>query len=172
VTLNSNYFHSSILFCLFILLLSPNISRARKPAVEDFVGIEYANPTPGPQGTEALFDFSQGVEKNKKNNSNQIGLRKKSVEPSNVVKLPLPVSSGEAKNSAHLLSEQGKSLSPWFIVAFIFAMPSFIWGFMQHKLEVKKQERTLVLISSLKSQKAALENKNPKTEDQKFDKAS
>ncbi len=46
-----------LIICMSLLLIS-SASMARKPAVEDFVGIEYEEvvPATGP-GTEALFNF-------------------------------------------------------------------------------------------------------------------
>jgi hypothetical protein len=56
-----------MLFRLFILsiLIFSNVtpSEARKPAVEDFVGIEVEPSTFIPEGNEALFDLEQDIHK-------------------------------------------------------------------------------------------------------------
>ena len=46
-----------------ILLLASQLSFAqgRKPAVEDFVGIEIETPQTTPQGTEGLFNFEKDI---------------------------------------------------------------------------------------------------------------
>ena len=66
---------------------------ARKPAVEDFVGIEAeVDPTPTPQGTEALFNFSNEVSDVK---PNQIVLR----NPAHInTPIPQPISENSSTN--------------------------------------------------------------------------
>lgn len=48
-----------------ILLFTSQVSLAqgRKPAVEDFVGIEVEEPAKAPQGTEVLFNFEKDMSK-------------------------------------------------------------------------------------------------------------
>jgi hypothetical protein len=57
---------------LLILTLSLDaFAVGRKPAVEDFVGIEVDHPETAPQGTEGLFNFEKDMghfEKNKQTN--------------------------------------------------------------------------------------------------------
>lgn len=47
-------------FSLFILT-SVALAEGRKPAVEDFVGIEVENAEATPQGTEVLFNFEKDI---------------------------------------------------------------------------------------------------------------
>jgi hypothetical protein len=50
-----------LVFALVVFTLTLPFAQARKPAVEDFVGIESETPDVTPQGTEALFNFEQEV---------------------------------------------------------------------------------------------------------------
>jgi hypothetical protein len=52
---------------LLVCLSSLSFSWARKPAVEDFVGIENQDPEVIPQGTEALFNFDQQLDGHQNN---------------------------------------------------------------------------------------------------------
>lgn len=50
--------------CLALLILTFSLSSfaaGRKPAVEDFVGIEIDHPETTPQGTEGLFNFEKDI---------------------------------------------------------------------------------------------------------------
>ena len=48
---------------LFMILFSQfSYSQGRKPAVEDFVGIEVEHPEAAPQGTENLFNFEKDMD--------------------------------------------------------------------------------------------------------------
>ena len=49
----------------FMLLIITQVAFAqgRKPAVEDFVGIEVDQPEGTPQGTEGLFNFEKDIDK-------------------------------------------------------------------------------------------------------------
>jgi hypothetical protein len=52
--------------CLALLILTFSLSSfavGRKPAVEDFVGIEIDHPETTPQGTEGLFNFEKDMSK-------------------------------------------------------------------------------------------------------------
>ncbi len=62
------------ILCLFALLAFFSINAsARKPAVEDFVGVETEDyrPGTGAEGTEVLFDFGNLVEKKQVQQTNQ-----------------------------------------------------------------------------------------------------
>ncbi|MBT4793042.1 MAG: hypothetical protein HON90_15825 [Halobacteriovoraceae bacterium] len=48
-----------VLLSIFLISLS---THARKPAVEDFVGVIPESYKPTPQGTEVLFDFNQKIQ--------------------------------------------------------------------------------------------------------------
>ena len=50
-----------VLFCLFLTLTAAFSVHARKPAVEDFVGVEPESYSRTPQGTEVLFEFGNTV---------------------------------------------------------------------------------------------------------------
>jgi hypothetical protein len=51
----------SLLLLVALIILSAN-THARKPAVEDFVGVEPETYKVTPPGTEVLFDFNQQVQ--------------------------------------------------------------------------------------------------------------
>jgi hypothetical protein len=53
-----------MIFCLLILNFAFAInSYARKPAVEDFVGVESQDYKETPKGTEVIFNFGQHIQK-------------------------------------------------------------------------------------------------------------
>lgn len=51
----------SLIFLVLATLLTLTGAYARKPAVEDFVGVESEHPDVTPEGTEALFNFESDV---------------------------------------------------------------------------------------------------------------
>jgi hypothetical protein len=54
--------HFRTLAFLVLLISSFSYAQGRKPAVEDFVGIEIEHPTEdSPQGTESLFNFEKDM---------------------------------------------------------------------------------------------------------------
>jgi hypothetical protein len=50
-----------ILALILMLFSQLSFSQGRKPAVEDFVGIEVEHPEAAPQGTENLFNFEKDM---------------------------------------------------------------------------------------------------------------
>jgi hypothetical protein len=62
-------FQRLTLLLLFILISLPS-AFARKPAVEDFVGVEPQDYSRTPQGTEVLFDFGNTIKANPQNTQN------------------------------------------------------------------------------------------------------
>ncbi len=55
--------HFRALGISLLLLTSFTFAQGRKPAVEDFVGIEVEHPKQIPQGTEGLFNFEKDMNK-------------------------------------------------------------------------------------------------------------
>jgi hypothetical protein len=55
---------------LLLILISLPSAFARKPAVEDFVGVEPQDYSRTPQGTEVLFDFGNTIKVNPENTQN------------------------------------------------------------------------------------------------------
>lgn len=55
---------------LLLILISLPSAFARKPAVEDFVGVEPQDYSRTPQGTEVLFDFGNSIKVNPENTQN------------------------------------------------------------------------------------------------------
>jgi len=60
---------TQLLVMTFIFTLSVNLY-ARKPAVEDFVGVETEGYTKTPEGTEVLFDFGNSLPNPQVENTN------------------------------------------------------------------------------------------------------
>ncbi len=51
------------IFIILTVLVSANCwAQGRKPAVEDFVGIEIEHPEPAPQGTESLVNLEKDIQ--------------------------------------------------------------------------------------------------------------
>jgi hypothetical protein len=70
-------------FTLLILTFSlSSFAAGRKPAVEDFVGIEIEHPEATPQGTEGLFNFEKDMSQYEqtKNTSTHSSLRQSTPE--------------------------------------------------------------------------------------------
>lgn len=113
-----------IVLILMVLLMSAH-TFARKPAVEDFVGIEAeTDPTPTPQGTEALFNFSKDV--------NQL-------EPSQIV-LRNPAQVTPVEN---VPKNENKSSFPWAEVVGLFTvlgLPFVSFRMLKYKSHEKMAE--------------------------------
>lgn len=112
------YFRS--LGFMLLILAQVGYAQGRKPAVEDFVGIEVDHPTEAaPQGTESLFNFEKDITKFEK-------------------------TKGQALNSAKTdtsinSAEKPGSLTTIFSVAFILGLPALIWFLMMNHLRAKAQ---------------------------------
>ncbi len=75
---------SLIFLVLAIVLTLSGAAHARKPAVEDLVGIESETPDVTPEGTEALFNFQVDVKEfnQKTNTPTQAVVQKKNIPSS------------------------------------------------------------------------------------------
>ena len=102
----------------FIVLVISQVSfaQARKPAVEDFVGIEVEQTEETPQGTEGLFNFEKDISKFE------------------TIK-DQPVKT--AKADSRIESEGPTSLMTIVAVIFILGLPILIWSLMMHHLRQK-----------------------------------
>lgn len=70
-----------LIFFVTYLIIIPS-SEARKPAVEDFIGIEVEESKTVPRGSEVLFDLEQDIHKiqNNKNTQNENKISKNDSE--------------------------------------------------------------------------------------------
>jgi uncharacterized protein HemX len=102
-----------------ILLIATQLSYAqgRKPAVEDFVGIEIETPESTPQGTEGLFNFEKDISEYEK------------------------VKDQPAQFKAAPKNESGNSntLTTTAAVLLILGLPALIWFMMMNHLRQKAQ---------------------------------
>ncbi len=99
---------------MMVMILSLAVE-ARKPAVEDFVGIDMEHPEATPQGTETLFNFEKDIKDYKS-------------EPNAPAKLGSPQTG--AANSPF-------SLKNILTVTFIFGLPALIWFLIMQNLRQK-----------------------------------
>lgn len=105
------------LLILALLVFSQmSFAQGRKPAVEDFVGIEVDEPVTTPQGTEHLFNFEKEMDTFQKNKA-------------------LP-SKGKAEIS------QGKQAGPGTVVTvgtviFLVGLPVMIWFMVMNHMKQK-----------------------------------
>jgi hypothetical protein len=98
--------------CLSLLLiLFTSLSWARKPAVEDFVGIDNPEPEVIPQGTEALFNFEKEINDHGKPVQKQAVIRTKTIVP---VVTETPEASLPWAGLLGLLTLLGLPFASWF----------------------------------------------------------
>ncbi|MBA2405422.1 MAG: hypothetical protein H0V66_11670 [Bdellovibrionales bacterium] len=104
----------------FILLMVTQVgfAQGRKPAVEDFVGIEIEHPEGTPQGTEGLFNFEKEITKFEE------------------VK-PQPAKPTVASTS--FTADGPGVVTTALTVALILGLPGLIWFFMMNHLRQKAQ---------------------------------
>lgn len=127
-------------FVYMILLAGMTLADAwaRKPAVEDFVGIESEQPDLTPAGTHVLFDFEKEV----------AGHAAKSpaleAPESRVTVLRSPPQ--EPQYTAAPVSPEAWPLSAWFGALVVLAMPIVTWGLTM--LQLKRQRRRDVALPS------------------------
>ena len=114
----------------FIILVISQVSfaQARKPAVEDFVGIEIDQPEGTPQGTEGLFNFEKDISK--------FGETKEQ-----------PLKS--AKTDTSVSNEEPTSLTTILAITFILGLPILIWSLMMHHLRQKAHVESALNIEVL-----------------------
>lgn len=76
------------LLILFMLIISTtSFARGRKPAVEDFVGIEVDHLQVAPQGTESLYNLEQDLNKIEKQKNSPEKAPKAVVQPSESISM-------------------------------------------------------------------------------------
>ena len=105
------YFRTLAIMILVISQVS--FAQARKPAVEDFVGIEMDQPLETPQGTEGLFNFEKDISKFKETKG----------QPLN-----------SAKTDTSVKTDEPTSLTTIIALTFILGLPILIWFLMMHHL--------------------------------------
>jgi hypothetical protein len=100
------------------LLIVSQVSFAygRKPAVEDFVGIEVDHPEGTPQGTESLFNFEKQITK----------FDPKKVAADQPVVAATPVK-----------AEGPSGLATVLTILFVLGLPGIIWSVMMNRLRQK-----------------------------------
>ena len=101
----------------FMLLIITQVAFAqgRKPAVEDFVGIEVDQPEGTPQGTEGLFNFEKDIDKFEHTKGSSSGV-------------------GTAVNTK---TQDSSDLTTALVIAFMLALPGMIWFLMMSNLRQK-----------------------------------
>ncbi len=100
-----------VLAIILILASQVSFAQGRKPAVEDFVGIEVEEPEKAPQGTEVLFNFEKDISQFKDNKSE------------------VTVNSSKAQETIDF-----KMIATFFIFA---GLPVMIWLLMINRLRKK-----------------------------------
>lgn len=108
------YFRALIL--TLVVFSQAGFAQGRKPAVEDFVGIEVEEPAGAPQGTESLFNFEKDMDKFQETKGQ-------------------PLKS--TKTDTSIQSETPNTLTTVFAVAFILGLPALIWFLMMNHLRAK-----------------------------------
>ncbi len=98
---------------IFLMISMTSFASGRKPAVEDFVGIEVDQPEVVPQGTEALYNLEQDLSKIEKKNQNH-----------------------EKKISAHTPSKNW-NITIVFGVSTLFGLPLMVWFLVMAHLKKK-----------------------------------
>ena len=108
------YFRALVLTLL--VFSQAGFAQGRKPAVEDFVGIEVDEKEMAPQGTEGLFNFEKDMDKFEETKG----------QPLN-----------STKTDTSINTENPNSVTTVFAVAFILGLPAFIWFLMMNHLRAK-----------------------------------
>lgn len=108
----------------FLLMISITALSAvgRKPAVEDFVGVEYDTQNVVPTGTETLFNFSKEV-------------KDYQTQPTQPI---VRYAQKQSETNAPVSSE---GLPIWFGITFVLSLPVITWAVMS--LHLKKREAAL-----------------------------
>ncbi len=117
-------FHTLALILMFFSQLS--FSQGRKPAVEDFVGIEVEHSEAAPQGTENLFNFEKDMNKFQKTGP-------------------------EASSSSVEASSAGTSSDPmrYFGLFTLLALPGVLSFLVMNSMKKKAKEESLSNIKVL-----------------------
>ena len=101
----------------FMLLIITQVAFAqgRKPAVEDFVGIEVDQPEGTPQGTEGLFNFEKDIDKFEHTKGSSSGV----------------------VTAVNTKTQDSSDLTTALDIAFMLALPGMIWFLMMSNLRQK-----------------------------------
>lgn len=108
------YFRALVLTML--VFSQAGLAQGRKPAVEDFVGIEVEEPVGAPQGTESLFNFEKDMDKFEQTKGQ-------------------PLKS--AKTDTSITYSEPNTLTTVLAISFILGLPAFIWFLMMNHLRAK-----------------------------------
>jgi hypothetical protein len=111
------YFRALTISFIFISQLC--YSQGRKPAVEDFVGIEIEHPEESPQGTETLFNFEQDMSKFETPTKQK-------------------TSTGSAQKPMAIQDETVTKTTA-LAITFFLSLPALIWFIMMKNLKHKAQ---------------------------------
>jgi len=134
---------------ILLFVTQVGLAQGRKPAVEDFVGIEVDHPKGTPQGTEGLFNFESEMDKFetvKKNPTKKI------------------------KSVAVFQSNGPNNLTTIFAIAFALVLPCLIWVMMMKNLRQKAHIESASNIEVL--EKYRLERQEARKSQEDFKKAS
>ncbi len=131
-----------ILALALILVVQVDFAQARKPAVEDFVGVEVDHPENAPQGTEGLFNFEKDIHK----------FQNKQVPMTN-------------SKTSYQSSAQHPSTMLMVTVALIFSLPAIIWILMMHNLRRKAHAESASNIEVLEKYRKGREEARKAQED-------
>ncbi len=101
----------------FMLLIITQVAFAqgRKPAVEDFVGIEVDQPEGTPQGTEGLFNFEKDIDKFEHTKGSSSGV----------------------VTAVNTKTQDSSDLTTALVIAFMLGLPGMIWFLMMSNLRQK-----------------------------------
>ncbi len=121
----------AVAYLCLLVTLSLSAAWARKPAVEDFVGVESEQPDLTPEGTHVLFDFEKEV-------AGHAAKPPQAESPESrvtVVRSPAE----EPQYTAAPVSPEAWPLSAWFGALIVLALPVVTWSLTM--LQLKRQKR-------------------------------
>lgn len=124
----------------FVLLIitTTSFAQGRKPAVEDFVGIEVDQPQVLPQGTESLYNLEQDLSK----------LEAKKKRPTQ--KAP----------ATEIVPEQPLNISTVFGISIIFGLPLVVWFLVMSHFKKKASLESASNIEVLEKYRKERERKS------------
>jgi hypothetical protein len=137
------YFRALTISIIFISQLC--YSQGRKPAVEDFVGIEIEHPEESPQGTETLFNFEQDISK--------FESPREQKNSTNATQKPI------------VTQDQTVTKTTALALTFFLSLPAIIWFIMMKNLKHKAQVASASNIEVLENYRREKE-KAKKAEDE------
>ena len=127
----------TLTLCMMVLFSTLTLAQGRKPAVEDFVGIEYEEKRVAPQGTESLFNLEQDI--------NKIGSQKSKPKTELKIKTEQP--------------SQGLGFSAIFGISIALGLPLIIWFMMMSHLKKKASLESAANIEVLEKYRREREKK-------------